>query len=921
MTEQPVTAAQAIDAKPPRRQQPITARALLEAKSLSDPKLHPDGQRIVFVAAEADFDESCWISHLWLTEWLPPDDRMESDETGEADEANEANAATDATATPAGEPGQGVAARHAGGSTETAETETNEDEDVDPTRQLTFSREGETHPQWSYDGRFLAFLSARPDETEPGDDDDDNEPTEQIWVLPIDGGEARKITSAKEGVIDYAWAPDANELIFLAPEPRPRPVEAVRKEERNRRKVDPIVEHDDLLRRQLWRVDVEDRKPKLLFTADYGVTEFVLSPDGARLCYATNHTGIQNDYHLVDLYVRDLESGDTFKLVERAGGKYHPRWSPDGSRIAFLSWLDPQLSYSRESLFVADVPPTGALAGAPPAECLLYTEETYDRDINEFHWSRHDNALYAFGLAGTGADLIRVEDGATQLLAHADEVQSDLHMEPGGLRAVFVQESATALPEIILRDEEGGLHPLTKLNADFSANHLLPRQEVVQWTSRDGLAIEGVLTYPLGYREGERYPLVVQIHGGPKGRSTDTLRSYGMPPVWSAEGYAVLRPNFRGGEGYGNAFAIANRRDLGGGDYEDIMAGVDWCLAQGIADPTRLGVMGGSYGGYMTNWIIGQTDRFAAAISMFGIFHLQTDYSNSELSRWDNDYLGAYYWEDPDIYRRLSPGSYVDRIKTPTLIIHGDDDDNTFISNSKELYQALRHRGVTTQFVHYPREGHGVREPNHRLDEMRRCLAWMDRYARSGGRNPDLYRLEDKIQSADGRFELCVTRAEIAVFAGQPKPSTDPAERATATALLETAFTLRYRAVDAPPAPLTLSLDNVRLELKRDTADGATLLPCGVPLDIHGVKVLVEGDNLRIAQHPDTDTGQLAFACGAVFRVPLTGGEALLRIADFPPIKVQWGAEDEEQAEREAEKPAEEHQPHLTHSHGSVARK
>ena len=197
------------------------------------------------------------------------------------------------------------------------------------------------------------------------------------------------------------------------------------------------------------------------------------------------------------------------------------------------------------------------------------------------------------------------------------------------------------------------------------------------------------------------------------------------------------------------------------------MSGVDWCVAQGIADPERLGVMGGSYGGYMTNWVIGHTQRFKAAVSMFGIFHLQTDYSNSELSRWDNDYLGAYYWEDPEIYRRLSPGSYIEAIKTPTLIIHGDEDTNTFISNSKELYQALRHRGVTTQFVHYPREGHGVREPNHKLDEMRRCLAWMDKYVRHGGAKPDAYRIGDRVPNADGTLELNVTKAEIATFLGQ----------------------------------------------------------------------------------------------------------------------------------------------------------
>jgi dipeptidyl aminopeptidase/acylaminoacyl peptidase len=888
MTDQPATADQATT-EPPRRRQRITPRALLEAKSLSDPQLHPDGETVVFVATETDFDESSRISHLWLTVWTSEQTDPEADPESEPERTNGGIA-------PAGTATKTTDRAEA----ETAETD-DDAEDEDPTRQLTFSRDGEAHPRWSPDGRYLAFLSARPDESETAPDDDDEEPTEQVWALPIDGGEARKLTSAKEGVIHYEWMPKTNEIVFLAPEPRPRPLESLRKEERDRRKIDPVVEHEDLLRRQLWRVDVEERKPKLLFTGDYGVSEFALSPDGERICYATNHTGLQNDYHLTDLYVRDLASGETSKLIDRAGGKYHLRWSPDGKQVAFLSWLDPQLSYSRESLFVADVPPIGTLAGAPPAEYRLLAPD-YDLDLGEFVWSRHDGAIYALALAGTGTELVRVAPTGVETLPQFAGVQSDLHMEPDGLRTVCVQESADALPEIVLRDDGGAYHPLTKLNADFTTHFLLPRQEVVRWQSGDGLAIEGVLTYPLDHREGEPCPLIVQIHGGPKGRSTHTLRSYCMHPVWAAEGYAVLRPNFRGSEGYGHDFAIANRRDLGGGDYADIMAGVDWCVAQSIADPAHLGVMGGSYGGFMTNWVIGHTDRFAAAVSMFGIFHLQTDYSNSELSRWDNDYLGAYYWEDPEIYRRLSPGSYIDSIKTPTLILHGDDDDNTFISNSKELYQALRHRGVTTQFVHYPREGHGLREPNHRLDEMRRCLAWMDRYVRHGGANPGLYRIGDRIPAADGRLELCVTRAEITTFIGQPRPPTAPVAQSGVTVLLEAAFTLHHRDTREPAAPFTLNLDNVRLEPQGDgQSDVGSLVPVGVPLEVHGTKSLLEGNNLRISQHPDSDTGQLAFGCAVVFRVPLAGGEALLRVANFSPVQVHWSVEEEEEEEKKPE--------------------
>ena len=725
----------------PRPKQRITPRALLETKRLSDPQIHPDGLRVAFVATEADFDESHWISHLWLTEFVPAEEEGEEEKKRRREEEETAEQGTE-QAQPS------IANRQS----PIANSE-------DLTRQLTFSRDGEMQPRWSPDGRYLAFLSARPDETQFVADDDDDDATEQVWILPIDGGEARKVTSAQEGVLDYEWIGDTNSIAYLASEPRPRPLESLRKDERHRRKVDPIVEQDDRLRRQLWRVDVDDEKPKLLLTGDYGVSEFALSPDGERLAFVTNYSGEGNDYHLADLYVRYLSGGKTVKLIARKGGKYHLRWSPDGSQLAFLSWLDPQLSYSRECVFVTDVPqeapvhaPTEYGQNAPGlTDCRLLADIDYD--LSAFEWARpiedseedseesenkateaeeaenkqakdkesatsekisnpastplNPNVAppvlgYALAAIRTGSEIVLIAPGETNSSSDARENNTatfltapqssptdaptpneqssienrkskienrqfsldDLALDPGGHSLAYVQESAVALPEIFLRDETGTVHQLTQLNADFAKNYRLPHQEVVSWTSPDGLVIEGVLTLPgeeekekrrrgeeekqgtaeslstINYQLSTPYPLIVQIHGGPKGRSTNTLQNYSMAPVWAAEGYAVLRPNFRGSEGYGNEFAIANRRDLGGGDFADIMAGVDWCIAQGIADPEKLGVMGGSYGGYMTNWAIGHTDRFKAAVSMFGIFHLQTDYSNSELSRWENDYLG-----------------------------------------------------------------------------------------------------------------------------------------------------------------------------------------------------------------------------------------------------------------------------------------
>ncbi len=919
--------------------QRLSPRALLEIKRLSDPQIHPDGQRVAFTVYEADFEESRWVSHLWLTEYLPSDLQEETGSTEEIAEA--AHDPEDAT----------------------------EDKDTPPTaddltRQLTFSTEGETDPLWSPDGRHLAFMSVRPDTTAAvPDDDDDDAPHSQIWALPMEGGESRRVTSTKEAILDFCWTPDGLSLVYMTLEPRPRPIESVRRD-RIHRKVDPIVEHDDPRRRQFWRVAVEERKPQLLFTADYGVEAFALSPEGGRIAYLTNYTGEENDYHIADLYLRDLQSGATVKLVRREGGKYRLRWSPDGSQIAFLSWHDPQLSYSRESAYTAvapsredlielaqnlnaathalgaamaegsfhDIRNAMALIEAPGiSECLPVSR--LDFDITSFEWLEGAGGILALAAVGTSTPLYNLFPGASDSsnpafpshstalstvsesplpLTNKGSDRRDLavHRETG--RAVWVEESSAHPPEIVLRDADGQEHALTQINAHIADSYRLPRQEVVSWTAPDGQNIEGVLTYPPDYAsdsdtapdapasggmatsasitEGggailpnKRVPLIVQVHGGPKGRATDTLLDYPMPAVWASEGYLVLRPNYRGSEGYGHDFAVANRRDLGGADFSDIMSGVDWAVGEGLADPERIGILGGSYGGYMANWAIGHTDRFKAAISMFGIFHLQTDYSNSRLSRWEHDYMGAYYWEDPDIYRKLSPASFLESIRTPTLIIHGDEDDNTSISNSREIYRALLQRGVPAQFVHYPREGHGIQEPNHRLDELRRSLAWMDKYVRGGDKNPKVYRIGDRVRHANGRLELSITSAETAAFLGQHGQKATPA----ATALLEVAFTIH--SLDPAPEgePLTLRLADIRLEDAVGAVGVSGQVPIGVPLDLPGGKILVEGENLRIVQRPDPETGELAFAMAVVFRVPKSGA-CLLQIADFDAVASAW---------------------------------
>lgn len=826
------------DSRPKHR---LTPRAFLDLKIPRAPHVSPDGKRVVFEVSEADFEESRYVTRLWM-----------------ADLSNEAERKP---------------------------------------RQITFSYEGEHAPRWAPDGRWIAFLSARPDMTEPPPEDEEDEHKDQLWILPAGGGEAQKLTAAKEGVREYAWAPDSRTLLFLVDEARPQPLQLVHAD-RRKRKVDPIVEHEEKPRRQFWEVPIQEKKPELLYTGDRGIADFSVSPKGDRIAFISNETGEPNDYHRFDLFVLDIGDPNTAdkpdtdagkeaeseslpepkRLVDRPGAKFNPQWSADGTQVAFLAGRDPDLSYAQECVWIVN-------AEGGTATNLF---ESHPFDAHEIAWPR-EGPILALVSDRTNRPLIAASPELVSPVTPAAEVVHclDFGVSPDGRAIVAAMEDDLTPPELYVL-QDGGKRVLSELNKEFIERYALPRQEVIRWQTDVG-EVEGILVHPPESADKEpndpttqrpsladALPLIVQVHGGPKGHAANSLRSYGQHAVWAAEGYRVLMPNFRGSEGYGHAFAVANRRDLGGGDFCDIMAGVDAVIERGLADPGRIGIMGGSYGGFMTNWAIGQTDRFSAAISMFGIFSLVTDFSNSALSRWDPEYMGAFYWEDPEIYRQCSPSSYLENIRTPVLIVHGDSDDNTNISNSREMYQALRARGVTCEFVHYPREGHGVREPNHKLDEMRRCLAWFDKHVKHTGDPLPIHRLDDKIKHEG--YEIHVLRAEDGEYSGRAEED---------GRLLEVSFSL------ASDEPVDAGWQFVLADTALIGADGAECPLAGVPVNAGGGRFLVEGTGLTVNVQPDDKTGRLSVALTLAYSIPQEGGEFTIRIANFPPVAFTVGPKEE----------------------------
>jgi dipeptidyl aminopeptidase/acylaminoacyl peptidase len=295
----------------------------------------------------------------------------------------------------------------------------------------------------------------------------------------------------------------------------------------------------------------------------------------------------------------------------------------------------------------------------------------------------------------------------------------------------FAWETMTKAPEAYVSAVEP-FKPVavSRVNAGLP-DAPLGRTEVIRWKSADGLAVEGLLTYPAGFKKGKRYPLLLVVHGGPMGVFTQSyLGSAGHYPLaaFASKGYAVLRANVRGSSGYGKKFRHANYNDWGGGDFKDLMAGVDHVIGLGVADPKRLGVMGWSYGGYMTSWIITQTKRFKAASVGAGVTNLMSFTGTADIPSFLPDYFGGEFWDKFDTYRPHSPMFHVKGVKTPTLIQHGERDERVPLGQGKELYNALKRQGCTTKMVVYPRSPHGLQEPRLLLDCMKRNLEWFERY-------------------------------------------------------------------------------------------------------------------------------------------------------------------------------------------------
>jgi dipeptidyl aminopeptidase/acylaminoacyl peptidase len=646
---------------------PLKLDDLSRMRDVRDPQLSPDGQWVAYVVSTVDIKEDKSSAHIWLA---------------------------------------------------------SVDGKVD--RQITFSQDSEGSPRFSPDGQYLAFTSSRPGPAKGN----------QVWLMDRSGGEAYQVTDTKGRLQGYEWSPDAKRLALVIGDPDPDEPPADAPPAARPKAPKPIVidryhyKQDGagyLLsgrHSHIYLFDLATKKTEKLTKTekDEGVPTW--SPDGTRIAFMSNHSDDPDRDPSNQIFIAEAKPAAAEIQVTPAssrGGRSRPEWSPDGKTIAFLEGDEKKYgAYSMEHL--ALVPADGSTLPARVA-----ATEALDRGVGSPKWSP-DGQSITFSVTddrSTYPARVTLATGKVERLLAPPVVVSSFSW--AGPRAAVMSGGDSKAGEVCIF-ENGALRQLTHQNDAFFTELELGQTEEVTFKSKDGTEVHGLLTKPAGYVAGAKVPLLLRIHGGPNGQDG---HSFSMERQWfAANGYAVLNVNYRGSSGRGQKYSRAIFADWGHYEVEDLQAGVNYLIQQGIADPERLGVGGWSYGGILTDYMIASDPRFKAATSGAGTAFTVAFYGTDQ-------YIIQYEYEigppwDPkawETYVKISyPFLHADRIKTPTLFLGGERDFNVPVQGGQQMYQALKSRGVDTQLIIYPNENHGISRPSYVRDRYERYLAWYDKY-------------------------------------------------------------------------------------------------------------------------------------------------------------------------------------------------
>src|SRR5216684_2727856 len=632
----------------------------LEWKSAFNPRISPDGKRVVYEVQKANWEENAFDRNLWIVDIA----------TGES---------------------------HA----------------------LTSAKKSSTNAAWSPDGKWIAFLSDR-----PGQITGTPEGKKQLYVISADGGEAQQITKAENDVNVFDWAPDSKRIAFSMTDPDPKTLK-----DRKEKYGEYSVVHADYQMAHLWTIDLPDgttnaapEAKRLTEGEAFSVGSFAWSPDGTRIAFSA-----QQDADLIssfsnDIYIVMVADKAVKKIVSTPGPDTNPKWSPDGKRIAYQTAAGSKYFYYTNGR-IAVVPADG---GTPEV-----VTAAFDEDPDLIDWG--PDGIYFEAAQKTCAHVFRVNP-ETKVVEKLDTPD---HAVAFGFS--FARDFKHAAFRAAMENEYGEIYAasvapwkakkLTSLGEQLKPFKLAHR-EVISWTSADGTKIEGILYTPSDFDAKRRYPLLVVIHGGPTGVDQPVVGADRYYPIerFVAKGALVLRPNYRGSAGYGEKFRALNVRNLGVGDYADVISGVDALIAKGSVDKDRIGAMGWSQGGYISAFITASSDCFKAVSVGAGISDWMTYYVNTDVTPFTQQYLHGTPWDDPEIYRKTSPISYIAKAKTPTLIQHGENDRRVPIPNAYELRQALEDHGVPVKMVVYKGFGHGITKPKQQRAVMEENEKWFTQY-------------------------------------------------------------------------------------------------------------------------------------------------------------------------------------------------
>ncbi|MCY3746844.1 MAG: S9 family peptidase [Acidobacteria bacterium] len=580
--------------------------------------------------------------------------------------------------------------------------------------QLTNGEDGESSPRWSPDGTRVAFLAKR------GEDEHT-----QIYVMRNRGGEASPLTEHDSSVGSFQFSPDGKHIFFVASDPK-----SSEEKKKDRLQDDVFAFDEDYKQRHLFRVAADGEGPQKaerLTEGDYSVIGFRLSDDGMRIAHHRSVSPLVDNRDEGEVWLMDADGGNALQLTDNTVSEFGAQLSPDGAHVMFLSDSSADFeTYFNDNIFV--------LPAAGGAHRVLY--EDMPHEVNGARWAP-DGSIYFTANTGVRTELFHgtLEDDAPRALTAGDHTLTGWNFSAAAGKHVFGISNRENNGDLHLLPADGGDPMKVTSVFDYLAETFeLPVQEAVRWKGDDGAEVEGLLYYPLDYQEGQRYPLVVQTHGGPAASDKFGFGRWGSyVQVLTARGWAVFKPNYRGSTGYGDAVL----RDMVGHYFRqshlDVMTGVDHLIELGIADGDRMAKMGWSGGGHMTNKIITHTDRFKAAASGAGAVNWISMYGTSDVRIYRTPWFGGTPWQEDapiDLYWGHSPLKDIYKVTTPTIVLVGENDVRVPPEQSVELYRALKSNGVDTHLYIAPRAPHGWRELRHQLFKVNVEIDWFERHVR-----------------------------------------------------------------------------------------------------------------------------------------------------------------------------------------------